>query len=233
MQILRNVWTDLSHLFFPHVCAGCGTDNIGSSNLLCLRCLDALPVTNFHMHSGNQVEKIFWGRLPVTHASSLCYFNSGSIIQSLLHQLKYRGNKELGHYLGRIMGETLVQSNRFSKIDALIPLPLFPAREKKRGYNQAELLCNGMSEVMDVPVLSRVIRRDTETATQTKKNRIERWQNMDGRFSLIRPELIADKHIILVDDVITTGATLEACGQSLLSTGNTKLSIVTLAYTIK
>jgi ComF family protein len=185
------------------------------------------------MHSGNQVEKIFWGRIPVTHASSLCYFNSGSLIQSLLHQVKYKGNQELGHYLGRLIGETLIQSNRFSQIDALVPLPLFPAREKKRGYNQATVLCNGMSEVMNLPVWSNVIRRLTETSSQTRKNRIERWENMEGRFSIVKKNVITNNHIILVDDVITTGATLEACGEVLLAEEGVKLSIVTLAYTIK
>src|SRR5215217_7498487 len=110
MQLLRSVINDFSHLFFPRICAGCGSDIINDETPLCIRCINDLPVTNFHLHSSNQVEKIFWGRIPVTHASSLCYFNAGSLIQTLLHQLKYKGNKELGYYLGTVMGETLLQS---------------------------------------------------------------------------------------------------------------------------
>lgn len=224
---------DFAHLFFPQLCAGCGTDVIDTHAPLCIRCIDALPVTNFHLHSANQVEKIFWGRIPVTHASSLCYFNSGSLIQSLLHQLKYKGNKELGYFLGRLMGETLQQSNRFQNIDALIPLPLYKSREKKRGYNQAAVLCEGMSEVMKLPVLTGSVLRKAATATQTQKSRQQRWENIEGKFEISNPSKLKGRHLLLVDDVITTGATLEACGQELLKIEDLKLSIVSLAYTIK
>ena len=225
--------TDLAHLFFPQLCSGCGSDVVAADSPLCIRCIDALPITNFHLHSSNQVEKIFWGRIPVTYASSLCYFNSGSLIQSLLHQLKYKGNKSLGLFLGRLIGETLTQSNRFRDIEALIPLPLYASREKKRGYNQAAVLCEGMAERMDIPVLAHTVIRKSATATQTRKNRLERWENIEGKFQIKNPEKLRNKHVLLVDDVITTGATLEACGQELLSITGLKLSIVTLAYSIK
>jgi ComF family protein len=233
MVSAHSLWNDFTHLFYPQICAGCGSDVITVESPLCIRCMASLPVTNFHLHTGNQVEKIFWGRIPVTYATSLCYFNSGSLIQTLLHQLKYKGHKELGYFLGRLMGETLRQSNRFSYMDALIPLPLFAAREKKRGYNQAALLCEGMAEAMKIPVWNDVVMRTTATSTQTKKNRIERWENIEGKFIINRPTLLTGKHVLLVDDVITTGATLEACAGLMFEVPEVSVSIATLAYTIK
>jgi ComF family protein len=152
------------------------------------------------------------------------------MMQHLMHQLKYRGNKELGIYLGRLMGHALNESNRFRFVDALIPLPLFPLKEKKRGYNQATVLCEGIAEVLAKPILKNVITRTTYTDSQTKKNRVQRWENMEGRFELVNAEVIKDKHILLVDDVITTGATLEACGAELLEAENVQLSIATLCF---
>ena len=150
-------------------------------------------------------------------------------MQHLMHQLKYKGNKELGKQLGRLMGYDLQKTGRFNTVNYLVPLPLFPSKEKRRGYNQATILCEGIAEVMDVEILRDVITRTQFTETQTRKGRIERWQNMEGKFDLVKPEKIQGKNILLVDDVITTGATLEACGQELLQ-ASPKLSIATLCY---
>lgn len=130
---VKSIFDDFLHLFFPHLCPGCASDVISRDSVLCVQCLYELPVTNFHLHAGNQVEKIFWGRVPVNSASSFCYFTKDSLIQNLLHHLKYKGKKNLGLFLGKMLGETLVQAGRFQDIDALVPLPLFPAREKRRG----------------------------------------------------------------------------------------------------
>ena len=151
-------------------------------------------------------------------------------MQHLMHQFKYKGNKDLGRQLGRLIGDDIQQTNRFKNVDALIPLPLFPAKEKRRGYNQATILCQGIAEVMDLEILENVIIRPQPTETQTKKGRMERWQNIEGKFQLLQPEKIRNKHVLLVDDVITTGATLEACGQELMKVENIKLSIATLCY---
>jgi ComF family protein len=151
-------------------------------------------------------------------------------MQHLMHQLKYRGNKELGVYLGRLMGYALEATNRFRYVDALVPLPLFPSKERKRGYNQAAVLCEGMAEAMGKPVLKDVVVRTAHTETQTRKNRIERWLNMEGRFELAKPQAIEGKHVLLVDDVMTTGATLEACGAVLLQGQNVQLSVATLCF---
>ncbi len=217
------------HFLFPHICSGCGSDLLSKESSLCMRCIDALPETNFESHPNNPVEKKFWGRLPIEHATAQYYFTKESLVQNLMHQVKYKRNKELGLQLGRLMGVSIKQSDRF-QVNALIPLPLFPAKEKRRGYNQATLLCKGISEIMDVPILDDVIIRPQFTETQTKKGRIERWTNVDGKFVLIKPDSIQNKHVLLVDDVITTGATLESCGTELLKGPDARLSIATLCY---
>ena len=218
------------HMLFPHLCRGCGSDIISRASMLCARCISQLPTTEFHFHANNPVEKIFWGRLPLIAATAQYYFTKESLIQKLMHGLKYKGEKELGKQLGRLMGLDLQQTNRFNDVDALVPLPLFPARERKRGYNQATLLCEGMAEVLHLEVLQAVIARVQATESQTKKGRMERWMNIEGKFSLRQPERIHGRHLLLVDDVITTGATLEACGQELLKGGDMKLSIATLCF---
>ena len=224
----KEIKESLLHLIFPHVCAGCGSDILSEQNVLCMRCMIAMPETNFELHPNNPVEKNFWGRLPLEAATAQFYFTKESLMQHLMHQFKYKGNKELGLQLGRLMGNALRSANRFSEIDVLIPLPLFPSKEKKRGYNQATVLCDGMAEILNIPVLNNVITRPQHTETQTKKGRIERWRNIEGKFQLIDPLKIQNKHVLLVDDVVTTGATLEACGNELLKAENVKLSIATL-----
>ncbi len=220
----------LLQLFFPHICAGCGSDLLNKENLLCIRCLDAMPATQYEFHTDNPMEKIFWGRLPIEKASAQYYFTKDSLMQRLMHQIKYKNNKELCAFLGRLMGQQLKQSDRFSDIDALVPLPLYPEKEKSRGYNQANLLCMGMAETLQIPVLTNSIIRTHHTETQTKKGRVDRWLNMENKFEIADEDLLKNKHLLLVDDVVTTGSTLEACGIALLKAANSKLSIATLCY---
>ena len=230
MNLLRD-WKDcLLHLAFPHVCEGCNSDRLDSGQLLCLRCLSDLPSTNFQFYPANPIEKLFWGRLPVTHATAQFYFTRESLMQHLVHQFKYRSNLELGIFLGRLMGSDLAGSNRFSYLDGLIPLPLHLSKQHKRGFNQADILARGVSDILNIPVLEKVIRRISYSESQTRKGRVERWQNMENRFQLIDPGVIGGKHILLVDDVITTGATLEACGREILKACDVSLSVATLCY---
>jgi ComF family protein len=232
MQAAKNIVNSFSHLFFPHVCAGCGSDVINHSQLLCLDCLHDLPFTNFESFPKNPIEKIFWGRINVVSAASLLYFTKNSSLQNIMHQFKYKGKKEIGFYFGKMMGNVLTESKRFENIDAIIPLPLFISKEKRRGYNQATILCEGISDSMNVEVLKDVVIRSVETETQTKKSRIDRWLNIDGKFELRNEKTLFNKHVLLVDDIITTGATLEACAAVMNNINGIQISIATLAYTL-
>lgn len=231
-RLLHRIASDLLHLFYPHHCTGCGTDVLSDEQFLCARCLHRLPATGFFEHRGNPVEKIFYGRLDIVAAGAACYFTKGSLVQHLLTELKYRGNREAGFFLGRLMGHALRDQAAFEDVDALIPLPLNSRKESARGYNQAALLCKGMAEVWERPVWSNCIARTRFTHTQTKQNRIGRWQNMQEVFELQEPGKIAGRHLLLVDDVITTGATMEACGSRFCSIPGTRLSIAAAAYTV-
>ncbi|GAB4093812.1 ComF family protein [Flaviaesturariibacter terrae] len=228
MGILYDLRDALLHLAYPHLCAGCGNDALPTDVPLCLRCLSELPRTGFERYAHNPVDRLFWGRLPLRQASAQFYFSKDSIIQRLLHRVKYGGGQELAQYLGRLMGRQLADAPRFAGIDALVPLPLHRSREKKRGYNQAELLCRGITEAWNVPLWPDAALRLSATETQTKMGRLARWQNMEGRFAPSDPARIEGRHLLLVDDVVTTGATLEACGRALLAVPGVTLSIATL-----
>lgn len=221
------------HLFFPHYCLGCGTDTLSKDQLICLRCHFQLPVTQFEQHAANPVEKIFWGRLPVKAAFSHYFFTKDSVLQNLLHELKYQGHQDIGRFMGREMGYSILNSNRLNSIDAVIPLPLHPRREKERGYNQAAMIGEGIAEVTGLPVWKHKIIRTAATETQTHKSRTERWQNMEGRFRLTDSGSLQDKTILLIDDVITTGATLESCGTELLKAPGCQLIIGAVAWALK
>lgn len=225
----RQWLADVTHLLFPHTCAGCGSDLIERDQHICHQCYTSLPETNFTSFANNPIEKMFYGRMTVEEAMAAYYFTKQSVLQQLIHTLKYKNNKEAGVQLGRWMGLLLKNSNRFKGIDALIPLPLFPEKEKKRGYNQAAVLCEGISEIINVPVLKDFVLRKRYTDTQTRKGRIERWKNVNGSFEVNSSPLSKPHHVLLVDDVITTGATLEACGKAIVESG-TKLSIAVLAW---
>lgn len=229
VSFLIEIKESVLQLLFPHLCTGCGSDLLSKRSELCMRCIEALPETNFELYPANPVEKTFWGRIPLLAATAQFYFTKTSLIQHLMHQLKYRGDQELGIQLGKIMGVHLMKSTRF-ETEALVPLPLFPAKERKRGFNQATILCQGMAEMMQVPILQNVISRPQHTETQTRKGRVERWKNIEGKFILNNASAISNKRILLVDDVITTGATLESCGMELLKAHAVQLSVATLCY---
>ena len=229
MKISSFTSSPLFHLFYPHNCIGCGSDVIQNENFLCLDCINDLPYTNFAMHANNPVEKKFWGRIALASAMSEFYFSKGSMVQNMIHEFKYRGNKKAGNYFGNLMGKSLLNSNRFSNIDVIIPLPLFERKEKLRGFNQAEILCNGIAEIINKPVIKKNVIRKVFTETQTKKHRIERWKNVEGIFYITDPQSLEGKNILLVDDVITTGATIDGCGTEILKIKNVTLSVASLA----
>jgi len=194
-----------------------------------LHCLHHIPRTNFHLDPDNPVARLFYGKVNIERATSYFYFSKGSKYQTLLHDLKYKGMKELGEEIGKHFAIDLQQSPEFRSVDIICPVPLHPSKEKKRGYNQSWWIASGIAKQMNKELSSDNLHRITATETQTRKSRFARWQNVEGIFELSNPEAFSEKHILLIDDVVTTGATLEACAAAILSTTNAKVSIATLA----
>ena len=224
-----DLFDDLVALFYPRLCAGCNTSLVKGEEVLCLNCLADLPRTNYHLNKENPVFQQFIGRVRIELATSFCRFDKGGRLQHLLHQLKYKGNREVGRKMGMLLGYDLIQNSLYGNIDVIIPVPLHPKKEKKRGFNQSVEICKGLSESMNRPVILGNLIRVVHTASQTRKGRFERWENVSGIFSVKNGALLAGKHLLLVDDVVTTGATLEACCVPLLEISGVKVSIATLA----
>lgn len=220
---------DCIELIYPRTCGACNIPLLKEEQVICTKCLAELPFTNFYVLKENPVEQLFLGRIPIETATTLLYFHKKGRTQHLLHLLKYKGRQDVGIYLGQILGNQLKTSDFYQHIDAIIPIPLHPKRQKQRGYNQAECIALGISQSMKIPVENNLVIRSVETKTQTKKSRIERWDNVAQVFQIQEKYAQTGKHYLLVDDVITTGATIEACAQILLTIPETKISIAGLA----
>lgn len=223
-------FNDFFHLLFPITCYACGRGLYKHEKILCNLCLQQLPRTKYHLHYDNPVHQIFWGRLPLHSAAAFLFFHKHSKIQLLIHQLKYKGCKDVGIFLGNLYGKDLKKSELFDTVEIIIPVPLHKSRLRKRGYNQSEMFGIGLANAMNISLDTQSLYRTTATETQTKKSKSERWKNVSEKFAIRNPEKLANKHLLLVDDVITTGSTLEACGQKLLEIPNIKLSIASIAF---
>jgi ComF family protein len=220
---------DLLMLFFPSNCLVCGKRLHHFGAVLCFECEMKMPRTGFAHQSDNPVSKIFWGRVAVKQGTSLFRFEKGSAYQTLLHDLKYRGNKRVGTYLGRLLGQEL-KNTLFSECDILVPVPLHRKRLNQRGYNQSEIIARGVSEVTGIPVITNLLRRTGHGGSQISMNRQERFENISSAFSLGRISFdLNEKKILIIDDVITTGATLEACCQVLFRHFNCHIFIATVS----
>lgn len=220
----------IQHLFFPHVCKGCLSDNLHATDHLCLQCLIDLPYTGFERKYNNATEKAFWGRIPIASAMSLLYYTPGSAVQKIIHGFKYKGEKDLAIFMGKLMGIAMKESVRFSLTNGIIPVPLHPKKLRIRGFNQTLLLAEGISQVTGIPIYPNGLTRIDTSETQTHKNRMERWENVSGLFSFLPQETGNTEALLLVDDVMTTGATLEACAQAILNKSKIELHIATLAF---
>jgi len=225
-----NWFYDILGLVFPNLCAACEQPLVRGENVICMSCGFKLPQTDFHLFEDNPVSRIFWGRVDLHAATSFLYFNKGGKVQHLIHELKYKGNKEVGIYLGQTLGRALKSKGLFQTVEVVIPVPLHPKKQQLRGYNQSEQITMGLAETMHVYHSVNNLFRNTFTETQTKKSRYNRWQNVSGKFSVRYPNKLQGKHLLLVDDVLTTGATLEACAQELAKISGVKISVATLAY---
>jgi len=221
---------DFVALFYPKYCNGCKKTLIKGEKYLCNFCLSNLPKTNFHTYKNNPVEMVFAGRVPVFRATAFCFFRHGNITQSVIHQLKYKENRELGIYLGYLLGLNLAKEKDFETVDIILPIPLHAKKLKKRGYNQSECIAKGIAKAMPKPIDTNSLVRVVETPTQTKKSRYARWENAADIFQLAAPERLTGKHILIVDDVVTTGATIESAAQQLMHLKDTKISVACLGY---
>jgi ComF family protein len=219
----------LMHLFFANLCAGCDQPLSRGEKMVCLRCLFELPETGFHLLEANPVEQLFTGRIPVSAATACYFFHKNVSLQHIIHQFKYHNRKEAAVFMGALMGNMLKQSVQYAYIDGIIPVPLHSKKQMLRGYNQSELLSEGIAGVLQAPVIKNGLVRMTATESQTKKSRLDRWQNVKDAFQIVKPAALKGKHLLLVDDVITTGATIEACAEALLHIPGVKVSIAALA----
>jgi ComF family protein len=220
---------DFISLIYPNICAACGNSLFKHEEVLCNFCEFHLPQTNFHMDVDNPVAAIFWGRIKLESAASYYHFNKGSKVQRLIHLLKYKGRRDIGIYLGRQYGHFLKNSPLFNTVDVVLPVPLHWKKLRKRGYNQSEQFALGLGKSMKIPVDTLTLYRKLATLTQTKKSRFKRWENVAEIFALREPEKLSGKHVLLVDDVITTGATIEASILALNAIPGIRISVASIA----
>jgi ComF family protein len=232
MSYLYDLWDDFISLLFPRLCYGCGTHLMRNENIICTACYVIIPRTGYHTVADNPVAQLFWGRCFLEKAAAFSFYNKGSRIRNLIHNLKYKGIREIGYELGKIYGLSLKSSGFTDDIDIIIPVPLHPEKIHARGFNQSEIISSGISEVTGVPVNTGSLFRLSISATQTKRSRYDRWVNVEGIFSVVDQEQIREKHVLLVDDVITTGSTIESCASELLKTEGVKVSAVALAFAV-
>lgn len=233
MHIVQEYLADFISLFYPQLCSSCGHSLHKGEEVICTFCRHYLPKTYYHLERNNAIEKHFWGRVDITRAAACYFFQKGSRVQHLIHQLKYKGKTEVGVAIGKIYGHDLLQSVDYRTVDMIVPVPLHQSKELLRGYNQADLFSEGLSHAMEKPWNKHALLRVAATETQTHKTRFERWQNVGSVFKVAHPDTLAGKHILLTDDVITTGSTLEACAQIILALPETRVSIATMACAVK
>lgn len=219
----------LLNLFFPNLCLICNKTLNADEKQICIRCILDIPRTNYHLRSDNPVEKRFWGKAQVHRATSFYFFQKGSAFQKLIHQLKYKGNTEVGIIIGKHAAVDLMESGFFTDIDYLIPVPLHPKKLASRGYNQCDLIAQGISAITHIPINNDTLKRIKENCTQTKKTIFERFENTQDIFVLSNKNTLQQKHILLIDDVLTTGSTLEACINEIHKSEGVKVSIFTIA----
>jgi ComF family protein len=228
-RMKSNPFDDLLNLIYPNLCVVCNRNLFKSENGICFSCLHHIPKTNYHLLCDNPIEKRFWGKVPVYRGTAFFFFQKGSPFQKILHNLKYKGDKEIGRTLGKYAAVDLLDSPDFKSIDVIIPVPLHPKKLKTRGYNQSEWIGKGLSEVLEKPQDTILLKRVRENTTQTKKSVFERYENTEGIFEVADADTLSGKHVLLIDDVLTTGSTLEACIKALLCVKDIKISVFTLA----
>jgi ComF family protein len=221
----------LLNLFFPKLCNGCNALLLTNEDIICVECRHNMPLTYHHLIENNEIMSKFYGLLPIEFASSMVYFHSKGIAQELIHNLKYRKQQEIGTLLGNLYAYELKESNKLPPIDFIIPTPIHKKRLQERGYNQVTTFCIAMSNELQIPIEKEVLFRIKHTKTQTKKSKEKRAEIMSSNFEIKHKDHHIGKHFLLIDDVITSGATIEACAKALLEIPNSKVSLLSIAYT--
>ena len=222
---------DFINLLYPTVCHICEAELLKNEELICTSCLHDLPVTGYHLDNENPVKKVFYGRVKIEKATALLHFRKKAGVQHLIHDLKYRGHREIGTYLGKWLGTELSNSDWKDKIDVIIPVPLHRSRLKERGFNQVEDFGKEIAASLNAEYNDNILLKISSTQTQTFKDRLSRWGKLEETLQIQNSEKIAGKHILLVDDLVTTGATLEACAHKLYEVSDITISIATMAIT--
>ena len=227
----RTFFKDLFHLFFPKICANCSQQLVENETLICTICRHDLPFTNITNYKENKIVDSFYGKLIIHKAFALLFYRKASVTKNLIQELKYKGNEEISTFFGNWLGELLKGNNEFSDVNYIIPVPLHKKKLKQRGYNQVTKFGERLSYHLKIPFLENKLVRISSTKTQTLKSRFDRFTNLDTKFELKDVKKFNQKHVLIIDDVITTGATLEACAKEFTKASNCKISILTIAYT--
>ncbi|EZH74951.1 amidophosphoribosyltransferase [Aquimarina atlantica] len=222
---------DLAYLFYPIYCAACDSPLYANERLLCTSCRHELPLGNFHNVNAKKIEKVFYGRAKIENATALFVFHKDSLVQNLIHNLKYRGREEIGKELGKWLGQELIQKPEYQLIDSVIPVPLHKRRLQERGYNQVEKFGVEIAKKLNAEYVDSVLKKISYNKKQSKRGRINRWTNTVETFGVQNESLLVNKHILLVDDIVTTGATIESCVNALKSIPGIKISVATMAIT--
>lgn len=230
-MIRENIFKDFLFLAYPPACEVCSKNLQRGESFLCTHCLFSLPRTDFNLHIDNPLTRLFWGRVQIETGTALFYYDKGGSVQKLVHRLKYKGGIALGKYLGQQLGHHIKSSGHYRRLDFIVPVPLHKDRLLKRGFNQSEIIGAGISTVIDVPQRANVLMRVSATQTQTRKRRFMRWENVESVFTVNVSEEIREKNVLLVDDVITTGSTLEACSSRLIEQG-ARVWVATVGVTV-
>lgn len=221
---------DLISLIYPRNCVGCGELLLKHEEEVCNFCYVNLPKTNFHLQASNPVKNIFYGRVELETASSFYYFHKKGSVQKMLHAIKYKGNHELATILGNWYARDISSDPAVMRSACIVPVPLHRRKLKQRGYNQSEAFAKGLAEGLSIPLNTTLLKRTEHTASQTRKSRWERWENVEDTFEIASGDTLKNQCMILVDDVITTGATIEACCQTLQQIEGVKINVLSIAF---
>ncbi|MGK7391913.1 MAG: ComF family protein [Candidatus Cyclobacteriaceae bacterium M2_1C_046] len=227
-----SIFTDFMGLFFPRTCEACDGAMVKKEEIICSNCLHNLPRTNSHRYNLDALNSKFYGKQQVKDTWCFLYFKKDSPVQRLLHRLKYENKPEIGNFIGRLFGTELKKDLKEISFDSIIPVPLHKTRQKRRGYNQSEHFALGLGEILDLPVDTDSVKRIKRSQTQTKKSRIERWENVAEIFEVQDVSKVKNRSILVVDDVMTTGSTLEACMEKLMQSGAREITVATIAVAV-